>query len=336
MTPMLIGFDLVLGAPTDFLAAPGDWLRWMSDYRGTVTCAPNFGYALAARAHATPRRPRPVGVAARPQRRRADRPAVGRRGSSPPARPTGSTRASALCVYGMAEATLAISFPDAGHRHGGRHVDRDTLERGRYAAPGSGQPSHAPGPPRPTPPRASRCASATRAPARPAADREVGELEVRGTSVTPGYYRRAGGERRQPSTTTGCAPATSGTSSTARSWCAGASRTSSSSGAATCSPRRSSGPRPAVDGVRAGNVIAFGMPRAGGARRGSSWSPRPRLDDRGHAPRRGRRPGLRRRRRPAARGGPGPGRVSLPKTSSGKLQRSRCRDQYLDDALAPA
>jgi fatty-acyl-CoA synthase len=25
---------------------------------------------------------------------------------------------------------------------------------------------------------------------------------------------------------------------------------------------------------------------------------------------------------------------SLPKTSSGKLQRSRCRDQYLDDALA--
>ena len=26
---------------------------------------------------------------------------------------------------------------------------------------------------------------------------------------------------------------------------------------------------------------------------------------------------------------------SLPKTSSGKLQRTRCRDQYLDDALAP-
>ena len=47
---MLIGFDLVLAAPTDFLAAPGDWLRWMSEYRGTVTCAPNFGYALAARA----------------------------------------------------------------------------------------------------------------------------------------------------------------------------------------------------------------------------------------------------------------------------------------------
>src|SRR5260370_33564942 len=50
MTPMLTGFDLVLAAPPDFLAAPADWLRWMSDYRGTVTCAPNFGYALAARA----------------------------------------------------------------------------------------------------------------------------------------------------------------------------------------------------------------------------------------------------------------------------------------------
>jgi fatty-acyl-CoA synthase len=27
---------------------------------------------------------------------------------------------------------------------------------------------------------------------------------------------------------------------------------------------------------------------------------------------------------------------SLPKTSSGKLQRSLCRTQYLDDALSPA
>ena len=50
MTPMLAGFELVLGAPTDFLAAPGLWLEWISEYRGTITAGPNFSYALAARA----------------------------------------------------------------------------------------------------------------------------------------------------------------------------------------------------------------------------------------------------------------------------------------------
>ena len=50
MTPMLTGFDLAIAAPQDFLAAPGDWMRWVSDFRGTITCGPNFAYALAARA----------------------------------------------------------------------------------------------------------------------------------------------------------------------------------------------------------------------------------------------------------------------------------------------
>ena len=49
MTPMLQGFELVLGAPQDFLAAPSSWLEWISEYRGTITAGPNFSYALAAR-----------------------------------------------------------------------------------------------------------------------------------------------------------------------------------------------------------------------------------------------------------------------------------------------
>ena len=56
MTPMLSGFELVLGAPTDFLRTPGLWLEWISEYRGTITAGPNFSYALAARA-LTSRRP---------------------------------------------------------------------------------------------------------------------------------------------------------------------------------------------------------------------------------------------------------------------------------------
>ena len=38
---------------------------------------------------------------------------------------------------------------------------------------------------------ASSCASSTPTPARPRGEREVGELELRGPSVTPGYYRNA-------------------------------------------------------------------------------------------------------------------------------------------------
>ncbi len=50
MTPMTTGFDLAIASPQDFLAAPGDWMRWISEFRGTITCGPNFAYVLAARA----------------------------------------------------------------------------------------------------------------------------------------------------------------------------------------------------------------------------------------------------------------------------------------------
>lgn len=44
------GTTLVLGPPQDFLARPLRWMRWMSDHGGTGTAGPNFAYALAARA----------------------------------------------------------------------------------------------------------------------------------------------------------------------------------------------------------------------------------------------------------------------------------------------
>ena len=272
MTPMLIGFDLVLAAPTDFLAAPGDWLRWMSEYRGTVTCAPNFGYALAARALR-----RLDGLDLSSWR-------LGLNGAEPidpdavdrflaAGAPHGLDPRSALCVYGMAEATLAISFPEPGHGMAVDEVDRDALERQRYADPAPGRPST----------RLARlgrplrgldvrvCDPGTGA-ARAASARSVSSR----CGARPSRPATTGGPRSaQPVvTTTGCAPATSGTSSTARWSSAGASRTSSSSGVATSSPRRSSGPRPASMGSGPATSSPSGCP-AGGARRGSSSSPRP-------------------------------------------------------------
>lgn len=48
LTPVFRGFDAVLMPPSRFLRSPGDWLRAVSRYRGTFTAAPNFAYGYAA------------------------------------------------------------------------------------------------------------------------------------------------------------------------------------------------------------------------------------------------------------------------------------------------
>src|SRR5690606_12422636 len=48
--PMTRGIDLVQAAPQDFMAKPGNWMQWISDWRGTATAGPNFSWVLATRA----------------------------------------------------------------------------------------------------------------------------------------------------------------------------------------------------------------------------------------------------------------------------------------------
>jgi len=187
-TPMATGFDLAIAAPQDFLAAPGDWLRWISEFRGTVTCGPNFAYALAARAL---RRLDDIDLSswrlalngAEP----IDPDAV--EAFTAAGAPYGLPATSPLCVYGMAEATLAISFPVPGTGMQCDTVDRAALEHERVARPATGE-------------GARRLALLGRTlrdidlrvcdPDTGALlpDRAVGEIELRGTSITPGYYRR--------------------------------------------------------------------------------------------------------------------------------------------------
>jgi fatty-acyl-CoA synthase len=42
--------QLVQAAPQDFLAHPGNWMQWISDWGGTATAGPNFSWVLATRA----------------------------------------------------------------------------------------------------------------------------------------------------------------------------------------------------------------------------------------------------------------------------------------------
>jgi fatty-acyl-CoA synthase len=329
MTPMLTGFDLAIAAPQDFLATPGDWMRWVSDFRGTITCGPNFAYALAARAL---RRLGDIDLSAW---------RLALNGAEPidPASvelfcdagaPYGLDGKSPFCVYGMAEATLAISFPVPGTGMSVDLVDRHALEHDRRAQPavnGDGRRLPLLG-------RTLRglelrvCDPDT---GRGLADREVGELELRGDSVTPGYYQRA--DVTDATFHDGwLRTGDLGYLVDGEVVVCGRIKDVMIIGGRNVFPEEVERAAAAVVGVRAGNVIAFGV-EGRRSKEGIVVVAETRTDD------------------PSALHdavvdkvcdvvGIPPLRVvfvapgSLPKTSSGKLQRAACKRQYHDGTLA--
>lgn len=191
---MTTGTRMVLGAPQDFLASPGRWMEWMSRYGGTATAGPNFSYVLAARAL---RR-----AARHGEQLDLSRLRVVLNGAEPidPATvedlleagaPFGMPAGSAFPAFGMAEVAIAGTFPPPGRGLVVDTVDRRVLETERYAAPveagSEGARSFArlgwavPG-------LEIRIVGTDGG--RELQEREVGELEIRGTSVCSGYYGR--------------------------------------------------------------------------------------------------------------------------------------------------
>lgn len=329
--PMATGADLVLASPQDFTASPGRWMQWMSDFGGTATAGPNFSYALAARAL-----DRMSGLDLSRWR-------VGLNGAEPvdPAAVEAFCAAGAahgldpramFPAFGMAEATLAVTFPVPFSGMTVDAVDRSALEMDKYAAPVAD-----PGAPgarrlarlgRPVPGMEIRVvdpASGERM-----SEREVGELEIRGTSVTPGYFRHPEATRntfRDGWLRTGdLAYATDGELVVC-----GRLKDVIIVGGRNVFPEDVERAAASVDGVRAGNVIAFGVEGRRG-REGVVVVAETKADD--PAP-------VRQALATRVRETVGlrvddivlvsPG--TLPKTSSGKLQRSLCRTRYLGDEL---
>ncbi|SCE99484.1 fatty-acyl-CoA synthase [Micromonospora viridifaciens] len=183
------GADLVLMAPEHFLSSPMSWLRAMSRYRVAITTAPNFAYALAGRllrrstyeldlSHlrwaingAEPIDPASLD---------AFTSAGERYGLSP----------NVACpMYGMAEATLAITMRPPNSPLAVQWVDGDDLTRHGRATPVQ-----------PTAPNARRLvACGYPLPGTDIAVRDehgadlpagaVGEIHVRGAGVMQGYWR---------------------------------------------------------------------------------------------------------------------------------------------------
>jgi acyl-CoA synthetase (AMP-forming)/AMP-acid ligase II len=129
---------LVLMAPTAFLARPVRWLRAISEHRGTLSPSPNFGFAMAVKRVPAEERAgldlsswRLAFNGAESVNMRTLRDFQEAYG------PFGFREEAMLPVYGMAEASLAVTFPEPGARVRFEVVDRRQLANGR-AVPGRG------------------------------------------------------------------------------------------------------------------------------------------------------------------------------------------------------
>ncbi len=193
-TSMIKGCNLILAAPQDFLSSPGDWMRWMSNYKGTITAGPNFSYVLATRAL---RRMSDSGEELDLSKVR-----MALNGAEPidpdsmdkfiaAAEKHGFRPGAEFTAFGMAEVTIAGTFPPIMRGMACDHVDREALEAEKIARPtepGQSQARRLPLLGSPVPGLEMRiCDPAT---GKILQDREVGELQIRGSSMTSGYYKQ--------------------------------------------------------------------------------------------------------------------------------------------------
>ncbi|HEY0697609.1 MAG TPA: AMP-binding protein, partial [Micromonospora sp.] len=183
-----IGADLVLMAPETFLTSPMSWLRAVSKYRVAITTAPNFAYALAGRLL---------------NRSTYDLDLSSLRWAINGAEPIDPTSLEAFTtagaryglpglvpcpMYGMAEATLAITMRPPQAPLAVQWVDSDELTvAGRAVPVEPGTPNArrlvACGHPVPDTEIAIRDDDGRDLPAG-----EVGEIHVRGPGVMLGYW----------------------------------------------------------------------------------------------------------------------------------------------------
>ncbi len=178
-------------ATSDFVRRPLLWLRLMSDNKTTITYSPSFGYELAARRAAKAEDGaldlsalRIAGIGGdmvRPEALKLFAEAFG---------PAGFRANAFLPSYGMAEATLALTFTEIGAPIDIDHVDMRHYNRSGVAQPASAvtSPEHRRG--------FVLCGKALPGHAIDVRsddgltmkDRVVGRIFIKGPSLTPGYF----------------------------------------------------------------------------------------------------------------------------------------------------
>jgi fatty-acyl-CoA synthase len=187
VAPVFARVQVLFLPTTSFIRRPSSWLDSVHRYRGTITFAPNFAFALATRAITEAQAStwdlsclRAVGCGAEPIVPEVLRAFLTRFEKH------GLSSKAILPCYGMAEATLAITFHDLGTPLVTDRVVVDAIATGNATAASNDE-------------RAVEFVSCGRpfaahelmiadAQGKPLGEREVGEIRVRGPSVTGGYF----------------------------------------------------------------------------------------------------------------------------------------------------
>ena len=327
IAPILFGIPVVFIPTLSFIKRPSIWFETMHKHRGTASFAPNFAYALAAK-KAKPEQlarwdlscVRSLGCGAEPIH-----PDTMRHFTDLFAEQCDLPRNAILPAYGMAEATLAISLKPVESEMKTRVVHAESFqEDGQVNEPVEGEPyeEHVScGVPFPGHEVAIFAEDGTML-----VDGQQGEIALRGPSVTPGYWLNE--------------------EATAKSFVDGWLRTGDLGyvldgevyvtgrvkdliilNGRNVHPQAVEWAAAAVEGVRKGNVVAFSRPGERSEELVVALETRESDRDR-----------LKQLVRGAVQKelsltvsdviclDPG----TLPKTSSGKLQRAKTRLQYLD------
>jgi fatty-acyl-CoA synthase len=198
LTSIYCAAETCLMPPMAFLARPVTWLEAISRYGASLTVGPTFAYSLCARKIPAKQldgidlsRLRLAYIGAEPIDPATVAAFVERY------TPYGLSPAAIYPVYGLAEATLAVAFPQPGSA-----VRTDTVDRSRLAVEGVAvrvPADHADATTfvsvgRPLP--GHRVDIVCRDSGTPLPERRVGELVVEGGSVTPRYFAEGPGTPR--------------------------------------------------------------------------------------------------------------------------------------------
>ncbi|MFE0918959.1 amino acid adenylation domain-containing protein [Streptomyces nigra] len=189
LVPLAAGLKQVRIEPLAFAKHPVRWLETAARHRATLLSAANFALALtlrrvpdAAWAGLDLSHVRLLLVGAEPIAPRVWREFAARAGQA------GLDTTAMLPVYGLAEATLAVTVPPLGETAQPLRLDRRELSAGR-AVPGEGDAVELMDVGRPVPGCSVRITDGT---GRVLEAGRVGHIEVRGPQVARGYHRDPG------------------------------------------------------------------------------------------------------------------------------------------------
>lgn len=186
--PLFTDIPVVFMPTASFVRNPRIWLDKIHEHRGTITYAPNFAYALVAKrvkekdvASLDLSSLRRTGCGAEPIQARTLREFAEKLA------PAKFDPKSFLSSYGMAEATLAITFVPADSGVRTDLVEKAGLERGEARPPSGGEAAAQ---------ELVNCGHAfpeheiavVDEQGRVLGDRQVGQIITRGPSISKGYY----------------------------------------------------------------------------------------------------------------------------------------------------